>query len=78
VVSFREHVGHERLSLKVGTSTAGAGTAVMRDVNGEGCGMGKIALSEQSHAALANIDRAHPLIKVYPARVGALNANGKV
>jgi hypothetical protein len=77
LVSFWEHVGHERLSLEVGTPTAGAGVTAVRDIDGEDGSMGKISRGEQRHAMLADIDGANPLIKVYAVRIGALNPNGQ-
>ena len=76
LVSFREHVRHECLSPEVSASASGAGIAMMRDVNGKGRRMGKIAFGEYGHAVLADVDGAYLLIKVYPARVCALNPNG--
>ena len=39
-------------------------------------GAAEIAFGEYGHAVLADVDGAYLLIKVYPARVCALNPNG--
>jgi hypothetical protein len=77
-VSFRKYVGHERLSLEVGTPPTSAGATTMRYVDGEGGSMGKIPLGEQGHAMLADIDGANALIEAYTVRISALNPNGQL
>lgn len=77
LVSFRQHVGHKRLGLEIGTPTARPGVATVRDVYREGGRMGKVSLGEQGHAMLTDIDGANPVVKVNSVRVGALNPNGQ-
>ena len=73
LVSLREDVCDDRLSVETGTPTASAGITPTRDGNGQGRRMGEVPLGNQGHAVLADIDAANPLIKVYPARIGTLN-----
>ena len=66
-VSFRKHVGHDRLSPEIGTPTPSARAAAASDGDGQGRRMGKVSLGEQRQAPLADIDGADPLIEACPA-----------